>query len=109
MFKKSNRMKPFILAAILFCPLCLAEETVIVAAGDYPPILGKTLPQQGYASHILHLALASQGIKVELKFLPWKRVEIMTARGDYVATIAWFCTDIRKQDFDCGDALLEES
>ncbi len=85
---------------------CFAEETIVVATGDWPPTLGKDLKHGGYANHMLKLSFETQGIKTKFLFLSWKRSMEVTRRGEYHLTNYWYCSEKRKKDFLCGNAIL---
>ncbi len=78
-----------------------------VATGEYLPTIGENLKHGGYATHMLTLAFENQGIKLDIKYLPWKRAIIMTQGGQYDLTFWWFWTEEKQQKFYYGDALLE--
>jgi polar amino acid transport system substrate-binding protein len=106
---KKTLLNLLILLFLVSYSFCFAEETIVVATGDWPPTLGKDLKHYGYANHMLKLAFETQGIKVKFKFLPWKRAEISTKNGEYHVTNYWFCSESRKNDFLCGDTLFNTS
>lgn len=81
--------------------------TLKVGTGEYSPTIGAKLKHGGYATHMLTLAFESQGITLDIEYVPWKRAMIGTKNGDYDFTFYWFCTEERRQDFYCGDALVE--
>ncbi len=89
--------------------IAYADKAVTVATGDYPPTLGRNLKHYGYANHILKLAFETQGIETKFIFLPWKRAIVSTKKGGYDLTNYWFCSEKRKKDFLCGDAVFKSN
>ncbi len=76
---------------------------------DWPPTLGKDLKHGGYANHMVKLSFETQGIKTKFLFLPWKRTIELTREGKYHLTNFWFCTERRKKDFLCGNAIMDSN
>ncbi len=102
---KKTLLNLLILPFLIASSFCFAEETIVVATGDWPPILGKDLKHGGYHNHMLKLCFETQGIKTKFVFLPRNRALEKTRVGGYHLTTAWFCSEKRKKDFLCGDPI----
>ena len=50
-----------------------AGPTVYLASLEWPPYVGKTLPEKGSSAKIVRKAFAAMGYELEILFLPWKR------------------------------------
>ncbi len=48
-----------------------AEPVVRLATLEWPPYSGEALPEQGASVAVVRAALASMGVRLEVKFLPW--------------------------------------
>lgn len=59
----------------------LAENVVYLSSLEWPPYVGKKLPEQGESSKIVREAFAAMGYKVEIVFAPWKRAMRMSYKG----------------------------
>ena len=63
-------------------PLAVAEETIRITNGEWPPYMSKKLKHYGLASRITTEAFASQGVKVEYGFFPWARSKLLVEHRD---------------------------
>ena len=98
----------FLSLILIFLPVTNGfSQTLKVGTGEFSPTIGSNLKYGGYASHMLRLAFESQGITLDIEYVPWKRALIGTKNGDYDLTYYWYCSEDRRIDFYCGDALVE--
>ena len=98
----------FLSVILIFFPAVNGfSQTLKVATGEYSPTIGANLKHGGYATHMLTLAFESQGIKLDINFMPWKRAMVSAQKGDYDLTFYWFCSDERQKDFYCGESLIQ--
>lgn len=83
-------------AACLFCGAAAAQDkSVKFTSLDWPPFSGGTLPDQGVFIGVVRDALAKQGYKVEVTFLPWKRaVETATNDASYAGLLPIYPDDL---------------
>lgn len=79
--------------------LALADTTVTLANGDWPPYMGKNLPHAGSVSRIVTEAFASEGVKVKFEFLPWARGLEEAKAGHLDGTFVWSKTPERESTF----------
>jgi len=98
----------FLSVILIFFPAVNGfSQTLKVATGEYSPTIGANLKHGGYATHMLTLAFESQGIKLDIDFMPWKRAMVSAQKGDYDLTFYWFCSEERQKDFHCGESLIQ--
>lgn len=69
-------------ALVLFC-LALPgnAETIRLSTLEWPPFVGKDLPEEGMNAALVRTVLAALGHTLELDFLPWKRAINDAAQG----------------------------
>jgi polar amino acid transport system substrate-binding protein len=67
--------------ATVWCVSAAQAETWKIASLDWPPYSGAALPGQGKGIEQLRKILSSEGIELEVVFLPWARA-IDTAKND---------------------------
>lgn len=79
-----------------------------ISAGEWPPFLSASLPQQGAVALLIRDLFAEVGLKVSFTFLPWARAYHDTTNGKYVATAVWMFSQDRTKDFLYSDAILDE-
>ncbi|PJI46334.1 MAG: protein kinase [Pseudomonas sp.] len=94
--------------------LCLAllgataqAQTLRVATLEWAPYVGSDLPGNGLASRILNEALALNGDKAELVFLPWQRALNETREGRFDALMPAYLSAERREDFYTSMPLLD--
>jgi len=64
-------------------------DTVMLAAGDYPPLAGESEPSGGLLTQVVVAAYAAQGATVQLTYLPWQRGYNETLSGFYTGTFPY--------------------
>jgi polar amino acid transport system substrate-binding protein len=79
-----------------------------ISAGEWPPFLGESLPNQGIVRQLITDVFFDAGYDVEFVFLPWSRAYQETAKGNYSATAVWMFKDDRANDFLYSDPVLNE-
>ncbi len=84
----------------------MAVESINLANGEWPPYHSKKLKYYGFVSRIITEAFALKSIKVNYKFLPWKRGMILAQRGDLDGTAVWRYKDKFAKDFYYSDSVL---
>lgn len=82
------------------------DRTITIATGEYPPWVGSSLPHDGYVNHIISEAFASQGLKVEFVYLPWKRAFEETRQGKFDATSYWYGNAERREAMLFSDTVI---
>jgi polar amino acid transport system substrate-binding protein len=62
-----------LLFLLIETPSLANTQTIYLNSLEWPPYIGKNLPNQGYVAQFVKSAFAIEGIKLEIKFLPWMR------------------------------------
>ena len=89
--------------ATVFC-----EETVTVGVNEYAPLLSENMKHNGVMGRILTEIFALEGMKVELKWIPWKRAYLGVKEGKrYDLTPCWSKNAEREKDVYFSDPLYE--
>lgn len=84
----------------------VAEETIHITTGEFPPWSSESLKHHGITSHIISEAFKLEGYKVKFTFFPWSRVYELAKDGkEYQATSYWYPSDERAKEFHYSDAL----
>lgn len=89
-------------------PLSPAQisRSISIATGEYPPWTGSALPHDGYVNHIITEAFASQGVKVDFVYQPWKRAFEEARQGRFDATSYWYENAERRESMLFSDLLV---
>ncbi len=97
--------------ALLLCVICLNyfrppisfsedyKETIRLTTGPWMPFTGEYLPHYGSSARIVAEAFASEGVRVEYIFRPWKRAFVEAREGEFDGSILWRRTPERERDF----------
>ncbi len=85
---------------------CLAQETVRITVGEWPPYVSEDAPDYGLASKITTEAFDAVGIRTEYIFYPWKRAYVNAGNGDADATLLWVKTPEREQEFIFSNVVI---
>ncbi|AXE33249.1 substrate-binding periplasmic protein [Chromobacterium phragmitis] len=72
-------------------------QTIALANGEWAPYLSASLPDKGYASHIVSEAFHRAGIQTRYDFYPWARAEAMVKSGEIAGSVVWSITPERQQ------------
>ncbi|WP_036178777.1 transporter substrate-binding domain-containing protein [Marinomonas sp. MED121] len=100
----------FLTVILIFFPTVNGfSQTLKVATGEYSPTIGSNLKHGGYATHMMTLAFESQGISLDVDYMPWKRALVSTQKGDYDLSFYWFFSEERQKSFYYGDALIQSN
>lgn len=83
-------------------------NTIEICAGEWPPFLSESLPEQGVIAHLIRDVFAQADIKVNFTFLPWGRAFHDTQKQKYAATAVWMFEQSRANNFLYSDAVLNE-
>src|SRR5882762_1104620 len=89
-----------IVVIALFCLIHIgqtnAENVVTLVAGERPPYIGASLPENGYVSELAREAFKRKGYVVKITFYPWARSKMLAARGSVDGMLPAY--------YDSGDA-----
>ncbi|MBU3953398.1 MAG: transporter substrate-binding domain-containing protein [Proteobacteria bacterium] len=69
------------LLILSFYSYSLAEETIRLTTGEWPPFISKDLKHNGFVMRVIKESFAIEGINVEYKFFPWGRAEKLVENG----------------------------
>lgn len=102
-------MRRPLIVSLLLTLACSAvqAQTLRIATLDWAPYVGPDLPGHGLASRILDEALALNGDKAELVFLPWQRALNETREGRFDALMPAYLSADRSADFYTSMPLLD--
>lgn len=84
-----------------------AEETIRLSNGEWAPYLSEHLQYNGVVSRIVTEAFATQGVKVEYVFRPWKRAYKEAASGKYDGSVVWTRNPKREAEFYYSDQVIK--
>ncbi len=100
----------YMFTLILFCfslsTYCFAQDTVRLTNGEWPPFMSENLKHFGVASHIVTEAFASEGIRTEYGFYPWKRSYMLAEKGKWDGSVVWSRSPERDEDFYFSDPVI---
>lgn len=104
---------PYRFFAVIFLGLALLSGPVAHAAdrlatGDYAPLVGSKLPENGVTAAIVRAAMQANRMEAEFDFLPWKRGYIETEAGRYIATFPYLRTAEREASFIYSDEIYRD-
>lgn len=98
-----------ILMLLTFTPCIHAQETIVLSNGDWPPYFSEDFKHGGVGTLICSKAFALEGIKVDYKFLPWKRGLEMAHQGKTDGALGWRKTEERAAYFHFSDPILDQN
>ncbi|AMK10501.1 substrate-binding periplasmic protein [Pseudodesulfovibrio indicus] len=76
-------------------PAHAGEEPLLLVSGNYEPYVIAQGTRPGLLSEIVTQAFAEQGIRVEIRFYPWRRCALMVETGEAFAAFPYARTDKR--------------
>lgn len=77
-----------------------------MVSNEFPPYVGKELPQQGFYAALVRRVLAEQGLELELHFQPPARAHASVAAAQFDAAFPMLRTPEREREFLFSDPLL---
>ncbi|WDD96936.1 substrate-binding periplasmic protein [Thalassomonas actiniarum] len=84
----------------------LAQETIRITTGEYPPYYSQKLTNYGPIPDIVIQAFAHANIKVEFGFFPWSRSLELAKSNHWDASCCWFDTSQWYEYFNYSDVLV---
>jgi polar amino acid transport system substrate-binding protein len=94
------------LALVLSVGLWAAPpSTVVLATGEYSPYVSEALSGGGATSVLVQEIFQGAGLKVDLRFFPWKRVESTLQAGQAFAGFPYSKTEERLAAFGFSEPL----
>lgn len=86
-----------ILFAFLSIPISsVAENTVCLAIGEWPPYFSNKMKQYGLLAEVIHEAFSLEGIQITYQFYPWKRALEYVKIGECNGSPGWTKTPERE-------------
>lgn len=85
------------------------EKPIRISNGEWSPFMGESLPHHGFVSRIVTEAFRLEGITVQYEFYPWARAYHVARNGAVDASIGWYRTEEREQEFLFSDPVFVES
>ena len=85
--------------------LCHAQS-ICITNGEWPPYMGKDLPDYGPVSAIIEQAFALEGIEVHWQFYPWARAMLVAENGQCDGTAVWSSSKQRRAAFYFSQPIL---
>ncbi|MFE8070487.1 transporter substrate-binding domain-containing protein [Marinobacteraceae bacterium S3BR75-40.1] len=96
-----------VLCLVLWFPLAVASEKVVLSIGDWPPYISPDMKHNGVTSRVVVEAFARAGVEVELQVMPWARAKLMAREQVVDGTFAWSHKKERERYFLYSDAVAE--
>ena len=94
----------FSLCMTVFTSAGMAETTLVIATGEYPPYVSER-PEESFLTDIFHEVAKEMGVTFEFKFMPWKRCEDAVEELKAWGAIPYTATPEREQKFYFSDPL----
>ncbi len=102
---KIQRLFLGLLLAISAAFNCLAQETIRITTGEYPPYYSQKFANYGPIPDIVSQAFAQVDIKVEFGFFPWSRSLELAKSNHWDASCCWFDRAEWHEYFNSSDVL----
>jgi polar amino acid transport system substrate-binding protein len=103
-------VKKILLTALVLALPAMAnakEQTITVAAGEWPPFISENLKYHGVAARIIEESLASQNINIHYGWFPWKRAYHNARVGNLDASAIWAVTKQRSSEVLFSDPIIK--
>ncbi len=94
-----------VIAVFVSGPGLAADNSLKLAATEYPPFYGKELKNHGFITEIIATAFERSGYQIDVKFLPWNRALEKTKDGAYDGLFTVWYRQEREQWFVYSDPL----
>ena len=85
--------------ATFYCSMILANETIKMAVGEYPPYTSRIEKNGDFLEKIVTEAFKLESVDVEYSHFPWKRSYSIVKNGGYDGTFPWSKTSAREEEF----------
>lgn len=84
----------------------LAETTLVIATGEYPPYVSKN-PKDSFLTEVLYQVGREMGVKFVYKVLPWKRVELAVEKRNAWGAMPYVITPERIKKYYFSEKLVD--
>ncbi len=75
----------------------LTIKKLVLAANEWPPFIGRSLPGQGFSVELVSQVLIRAGYEVSMAFAPWSQVDKGMQQGKYDISVAAWSNAARKK------------
>jgi polar amino acid transport system substrate-binding protein len=96
-----------VLVCLMIATFSLAQETIRLTNGEWPPYTSQQQKYQGPISRVIKEAFALEGIKVEYGFFPWARSFALSEQGKWDGSIVWYFNQERARAHFYSDPILD--
>lgn len=89
-------MKKIVCLILVFWMVSLSSasaKTFEILTGEWAPYVSEDMEDGGPTAIVVTEVLKAAGHKAVFKYVPWKRTEVLTQRGQAVAAFPWSVTD----------------
>jgi len=77
----------------------LPIRRAVFATLDWPPYIGRDLPEQGWVAAVVRAAFARRGLDLELRFMPWARGLLEVDEGRVDGLLPVYITPQRRRRY----------
>lgn len=92
------------IALPVFAGHAFGQQNIRLATLDWPPYIGKDLPEEGYTAELIRTAFKRVGYEVKFLFMPWKRALNTVSEGHYEGLAPIYFTKQRAMEFSLSEA-----
>ena len=100
--KKGAILKNLLILTVVLIALCsqtlFAENTLVVATGEWPPYTSDNMNNKGFVTEILTEVFKQMNIQPTLKFYPWRRCYEYVLRDKVWAAFPYSYTEERSKE-----------
>jgi polar amino acid transport system substrate-binding protein len=93
---------------LINAPFAFAQSSIPIFTSEWRPLVSEQLPRNGPIAEIVAAACIAGGIKMDLKFAPWVRTEIMVKSGQAFAAFPYVDTADRRAKYWVSDPIYVE-
>jgi len=84
-----------------------SDEKISVGVNEYAPLISKNMKYNGVMIRVLSEIFAMENIKVELRWVPWKRAYVEVQKGRIDITPCWSKNNEREKEVNYSSPLYE--
>ncbi|WP_108652294.1 substrate-binding periplasmic protein [Dongshaea marina] len=95
------------LFSLLFFGSSMAQPTIQVALGEWPPYVSKDMKDGGLVGRIIKESLALEGYQVNYQFFPWDQSYAKVKSKEFSITFPWYASDERRELFYLSVPLMD--
>ncbi len=76
----------------------LKTKKLFLAANEWPPFIGRSLPGQGFSVELVRQVFKAAGYEVDMTLAPWRKVMKGMQQGKYDISVAAWSNENRKKE-----------